>query len=337
MMWGMFGGMRRAVVSAAVLVVVLGTAACGGDDDKPAAKPDPAMTELKAGMCVAGSIMDGKDVAPDPATVVDCSQGHQWEIYAVSDIDQKFLDGTTKAEKLKRRDELAAVSDLTDLSVEFKQSAWRSCRSVLEEWSGLSKVAGAGSPKTPQFRGASDATWLNVTTPQQWEAGRTQLICSVFFHEKSPQAGTATAVSDWAPRLWKSTTDAPIGSVYLTGDVPVGLRDCDSECTSKHARELLFSFDARAAFGKGFLVGEDPKDAPTPDHQRLLAYCRTALKSIPDHHSGGEVGWYFFNGDLTKAKKLDDDPELFLGCSFKGEGGGQLPAGWNAWGSSAGA
>lgn len=303
--------MGHTAATAIAGLVAFAVAACGGGGATDPKKAEPQLVVPRAGQCIAAEVPDGNDVAPDTETVVPCSKPHIYEIIAVIDIPQKFLSGTTKAQKLAQQKELAGNADKpTKLRRQISTEVYSKCEEPFRESSGLAdltvkgKSARAVDLSLPRS-GASQ--WYTVTSPALWIAGKAKAVCSIRFAELSRGDERAT------PTPVTSTSSKQVIASYLTKDFPVASRACtDSSkdnagvaCTKAHDQEPLWIMDVKAVYGKGFLSGADLPKVSQEQFTKVTAAC-----ADPYEQAGGkldetrQISFRYFKDRSTTEKSL---------------------------------
>ena len=303
---------RVKLFAVAALVALL--AACGGgdggDDTADRAEGPATLIEPRAGQCIAQEVADGKDFAPDTQTVVPCSEAHAYEIVAVVAIPDEMLTGSTDAEKLARRTELADITDEdSELRKKLKAEVFSLCDGPFREATGLGQLTVAG--KTAKDAGlrlpfGPASQWYTLSSPELWVEDTAQVVCS--FRFAPPTDGDV--VSPATPI--RSNNTNPAMSSYLTKSFPAGLRACmDNKdnttipCTSTHDQELMWVIDMKAVYGEKFLTGADLTDVGEADFDKMLKACVD-----PYIQSGGTLtstigmGFRFFSNVPTTGKSL---------------------------------
>ncbi|MEO6606471.1 MAG: hypothetical protein ABIN55_12770 [Aeromicrobium sp.] len=306
---------RVKLITVATLLAIL--TACSGNDgsDGGSGKDDktngPAkLIEPRAGQCVAKEVADGDDFAPDTQTVVPCSEPHAYEIVAVVAIPDDMLTGTTDAEKLARRTELADITNKdSELRKKLKDEVFSLCDEPFREASGLGQLTVAG--KTAKEAGlripfGPASQWDTLTSPELWVEGTAQAVCSFRFAPPS-EGDVVSAVTPI-----RSNNTNPAMSSYTSKRFPAGLRSCmDNKankaitCTEAHDQELMWVIDMKAVYGPKFLTGAKLTDVNDADFQKMHQACVD-----PYSQSGGSLvngigmGFRFFSDVPTTGTSL---------------------------------
>ncbi|MET0766787.1 MAG: hypothetical protein ABWY50_04010 [Aeromicrobium sp.] len=306
--------MRRTALSALAIAMLFALCACGGSSSPEAKEKQaaPAPKAFEAGQCIGGEISDGKDVAPDPETVVPCTEPHTYEIVAAIDIPDEFLAGKTDEEKLARRAQLADIKADPKGSIRAKMSAatFPKCKLPYLAATGMArlKVQGKSAAKVSMVPWVENVSqWYTVSSPEQWVAGITQAVCAYRFADvKQGVKGRAAVTPITSP------TAKPVMASFLTKEFPVKLRPCfkvggkvDVPCAKRHGQELLWSLDLKAVYGRGFLSGANMDQLGGEDFVKVQSACRDPFEQL-GHGTGVGVshGYRYFNEQGTKGTFL---------------------------------
>jgi hypothetical protein len=147
------------------------------------------------------------------------------------------------------------------------------------------------------------ATSTGVDSADQWASGNPRIVCSIRYTDPvspgTPQAKVSAI---------RSTSSIPTYRALLTKNFPAELRACgsyDSDnymypvlCTNQHNAELLFSYDAKAAFGIDLVKKVNGLNPTDSEWDELETPCRVMLQNVV----GNEV-----DDDLDAYAYLDDN------------------------------
>jgi hypothetical protein len=289
---------RSAIVAIAAAAVL--TACVGGSDPKPAPTQTAKAKSVgpKAGDCLADA--DSKlDLAdPDFSTKVKCTKPHLYEVTGVSPVPDRFLDdpgdpkSTIKEEPLEQDgpDELS-----------FARYARLTCSNHLWDTMGV-EAANIRSGRTRlseigAFPAVSGVAYRHTLTPEpKWSKGEHELICFAEFRDPAVNQGPA------APTPVSSYNLKPVAEKFLSSHFPSERRRCvvrsaedDGPCTRAHDAEIIFTYNARLAFGLPFVKkairagGRDDKI-----NDRMLKVCRDVLPGLLESPIDPELfvwGW----------------------------------------------
>lgn len=286
--------MIRSAIAALAAAFVL-TACVGGSDPKPAASPVSKAVAPRAGDCFADA--DSKlDVAdPDFSTKVKCTKRHLYEVTGVSAVPVRFLEPAEDPE-----DPEATVRERLMGSDGggggFAQHASATCSNHL--WRAMGVDAEAIRRTRLSEIGAYPATagvvYRQTLTPEPaWGKGEHRLICFAEFRDPSENQGAA------APASVSSYNLKPVVGRFLGSHFPVERRRCYVQsdeyedevevgpCTRAHDSEVVFTYNARLAFGTRFVkeamrADEDDEIDAADDKvmDRLQKVCRDILPKI---------------------------------------------------------
>jgi hypothetical protein len=326
--------MRRIASSALAVLLVVAVAACGGAAPKSGPQAAAAAPKaLQAGQCVAGEMADGKDVVPDPKTVVPCTKPHVYEIVAVVDVPKQFLVGETDAEKLARRSAFADVDDDAPSSIRAKMSeaTFSKCAAPFRKATGMAglKVNGKSAADVSLYPSLKDVSeWYTVSSPEQWVAGITQAVCSYRFAAEKPGLK-----GNPPPTLVSSRSARPVISSYLHQDYPASLRWCfvaggghEMSCAKRHGMELLWSMDMKAVYGREFASGADLKNLAGEDLAKIESACGAPYASL-GHRTGPSQ---FFNFRFSP-KQGTTKRYLTITCVLAARDGSSLGPGFESF------
>lgn len=270
-------------LSAATAFVALGILAACTPGHADAAKdvvPAP-------GQCVAKEKSDLDGFAPDFTSVVPCTSAHVYEIVDALNVPKKFLAGGSRAKRLERRTELDKSTASSSLANEFHTYANRACRRSVLKATGLDAVNVNGlsaldAGVRPVLLGANTLT--GVSAPDQWAAGRHLIVCSMRYTEPVAPGllGRLSAI--------RSSSSIPTYRSLLSKRYPAELRACgsyDSDnylyavlCSNQHNVELLFSYDAQAAFGKDLIKNINSLNPTDSEWDLLSTPCTVMLQNV---------------------------------------------------------
>lgn len=276
-------------LSAAVLVIVgLGLAGCGSTtstDKGVKAAPAPKPVAVKVGTCLAGEATDSDEKVPDFSTIVQCSKPHIYEINALVDLPAETLTGSTDAEELANRSDLAHPADSSTSSPQrtaYLTFAASTCLPAMQKTTGLDAISVNGKSAAEARVNATlrivNMDWRSITPEELWLKGQRQIVCSSRFTET--QVGSNNA----AARAIASPGNYPIAPTLLTTTFRPEWRQCGSydkdntftsvDCSVRHYDEVAFTFDAKPVFGADFVEGFDVK---TDDYATFDKACAGAL------------------------------------------------------------
>ena len=313
--------LRHAAILA-VCVLAVGCTKIGASPQAEQKAPTP-----EAGQCFGKEIKDLDDLAPDFNDVVDCTKSHVYEVVDVIAVPNRFLTGSTKADRRANRKELATVKNESALKTKFEQFASAACSQATLKAVGLSKIDIAGKTASevdaePVMGGALN--WLNLTPTANWIEGDAKLVCSIRYTKH------IITTNDVDPSPVESKTERPAYTDFLTKDFPLDRRQCvtyDSTgertfipCDEEHYGEMFFSFDARKAFGDAFVKSVDLTDPHDSNWAKINTSCTDALPlllgkdidsqltAIAEPGSGGwdGTGDYFGTNCLAVPKNAEE-------------------------------
>lgn len=305
--------MRRAVLPTTLVTIALVLAGCSGGSSDSTDDTKPALPQPEARQCVAEEMPDENDTAPDFSTIVPCTEPHIFEIIAVTPVPKKFQSGRTKAEKLARRAELATVGDKKPkVAEQLQEVVGPICGTAISAAAGLGQVDIAGKPAAEvglRIPRSGASTWLSISPPDLWSAGKTYSICSIRY--------AAKVGSDQAKPV-RSPDSAQLITRMLdqSRDFPLSLFDCATgkgkaiSCTKPHGAERFVTYDAKLAFGKGFARGTDVNALPTAEAKKIIEGCKDVMRGMDGEGIVDRHDVY-----ATASKSIDTDgPTLPVEC-----------------------
>lgn len=285
--------MRAAVIVMSAAVILGG---CSASKTDPKSKPEPSATSTaipaakpipKVGECFAKEIPDLDDFAPDLSSRVHCTKPHIYEVTAVVDVPQRFLEAKTPKELVAQRNDFATVANNDELRMKLVEFAWKECWAADAKATGLSKLEfnGKSAREARVQLFLRDAPgWLNMMDAGNWAEGNTKFLCMIRYSKHRDDGDFVE------PEAIRSTSAAPSIQAFLTKDFPLERRQCltrevnggliPESCDAQHFGEMFFAFDAKAAFGTKFVESVGPK-APTEKWlTKLNQPCIDALPTI---------------------------------------------------------
>ena len=279
------GHPRRLLI--ALVGLVLATVAC--ESTEPA---DPA-PQIRPGVCVTDETKDQGNLVPDLTSIVDCSEPHVYEVFAIHDLPREALTGSsTRQDRLDNRDDLALPSELRDDSEErqaYEEFAERKCTTSLQQATGfdelkLGEATAEEAGVVPTLRGVDPARY-SVMPEKEWLEGRQQVVCSARFEEaESTEPGHTPVDSKVSANFHMLITK--VGGKVL----PLEFRQCRaydekrrevslSSCAEPHVDEALFYFEADGVYDRKVISGIEKR--PTPKKfDRFDETCTNALPQI---------------------------------------------------------
>ncbi len=288
------------------LALVLGLTACSADSPAPP----------EAGQCFAEEVKDGSDVAPDFDSEVSCTEPHVYEVVEVLPIPSQYLSGESEEELLANRTELADVSDAASESATgMREEVYPQCDPAVREAAGLADLTaqGASADELDVSLSGLQSVWFNLTSPEQWVDGQTDVVCMIRYQSDSDDDGPSPLFPVTSP------DDRPLITHYTDGSVwPAELRTCFGPdagdtiaCDEPHDQEVLFTLDARAALGESFLRGADlTQDVDQDQVDTLFRLCGEVY---------GQLGYAPGEGREYGARASTDDAdtlELTVTCTL---------------------
>lgn len=292
----------------ALVSVGLALVLTGCSDDSPAPP--------EAGQCFAQEVRDGSDVAPDFGSEVSCTEPHVYEVVEVLPIPDQYLSGESDDELLENRSELADVSDAaSDSATSMREEVYPRCSPAVRQAAGLSDLTaqGATADELDVSLSGLQSVWFNLTSPEQWVDGQTDVVCMIRYQSDSDGDGPQPLLPVTSP------DERPLITRYTDGSVwPTELRTCfapdagdDIACDEPHDQEVLFRLDARAALGESFLRGEDlTESVDSDDADTLFRLCGEVYGQLG--HAPGEGREYGARASTDDA----DAPELTVTCTL---------------------
>ncbi|MDX6233054.1 MAG: hypothetical protein QOH68_2054 [Nocardioidaceae bacterium] len=288
---------RSAIVALAAAAVL--TACVGGSDPKPAAStPASTTSAARAGDCFADADSKLDPADPDFSTKVKCTKRHLYEVTGVSAVPVRFLEPAEDPEDPDAtvRERLLAPEGGGDRA--FAQHASAVCSDHLWRTMGVDADAirsgRAHLSDIGAFPAAAGIIYRHTLTPEPaWTKGEHRLICFAEFRDPSEDQGAA------APASVSSYNLTTIAGRFLSSHFPVERRRCYVQsdeyegevelgpCTQAHESEVVFTYNARLAFGTRFVKEAmradeddefDDKDDKVMD--RMQKVCRDMLPKV---------------------------------------------------------
>lgn len=209
-------------------------AACGGDAGEGEAEESSGPPVPKVGQCFASEVREGEHAGPSLWSAVPCTDRHAYEVTGVIDVPERFLDETSPAASLKRRDDLARPGGPKTLHGKLARAA--DCEETRAQMMGTRDFAvkrKVGSQAIlPEVNNA--AGWMNVAPRELWTSGHHVVICSWRF------GGVGRAVPVASP------DDRPALAHVFDASFPVDNRNCYdvayewTSCAGPHRFEAAF-------------------------------------------------------------------------------------------------
>lgn len=211
----------------------------------------PDSPTIKPGTCLAKEATANGRRAPDLTSVVPCTSPHRYEVYDVLDLSERTV--TAAQAQSRCTTSLLRVTRYDALKVNGKSAA-------------------AGE-LVPALRGIEAPRYM-LMPKLPGEAGHREVVCM------ARMTVPVQAASD----------DVLLLSVAKTSAFPVALRPCrayDAErrrvdnvpCSSRHAAEMLFYFEADRALGKKF-TASIVRDPTAEKFDRLDDICTKVLPQL---------------------------------------------------------
>lgn len=300
---------RSGVVALAAAVVL--TACVGGSDPKPSPTKTAAskLVTPKAGDCFADADSKLADADPDFTSKVKCTKPHLYEVTGTSHIPDRYLEapgGPTSKVKEDYGDEQVA----DDLS--FALFARTTCSAHLWQSLGVDaagvSVSGVYLSEIDAVPGMAGIVYQHTVTPEpRWSKDEHDLICFAEFEELSGGKGSKS------PGAVSSYNLEPVAAKFLGSHFPDERRLClvssaedepePEPCTRAHDAEIVFTYDARHAFGLSFVnkvVKAEGRDDKISD--RIINVCRDFLPKVlkspvaPDLFVWGSIDFDGYSG-----------------------------------------
>lgn len=291
--------MIRSGVGALAAAVVL-TACVGGSDPKPSPTKTAAskLVTPKAGDCFADADSKLADADPDFTSKVKCTKPHLYEVTGTSPIPDRYLEGSQST----LRDRL--LGDDGPLVASFWRYATAACSSHV--WDAMGVEADgirSGRLRLSEIGGmpaASGVTYQYVLTPDPgWSDGERELICFAQFTDPDDE-GVPTAVTSYN---LKPVVDKYLGRHFPSErrrcDVRAGRDEIDAEsCTRAHDSEVIFSFDARFAFGVRFVKEVITSGLTDDANDRMMKVCDDVLPQLLGRRINPALdSWFWYGHD----------------------------------------
>jgi hypothetical protein len=289
---------RSAAVVLAAAVVL--TACVGGSDPKPAATTTPASTAVtpKAGDCFADADSKLDPADPDFSTKVKCTTSHLYEVTGVSRVPARFLKpaadpddpGATVRDRLLEADGTGDQGFAQYASTTCSDHLWRTMGVDAEDIrSGDARLSEIGA-----YPAAAGIVYRHTLTAEpDWSKGPHGLICFAEFRDPREDQGAA------APASVSSYNLKTVAGRFLSSHFPVERRRCYVQsdeyedevelgpCTRAHESEVVFTYNARLAFGTRFVkeamrADEDDETDAADDKimDRTVQVCRDILPKV---------------------------------------------------------
>jgi hypothetical protein len=297
--------------------------ACVGGSEPDSAPPTTSVAKEvvpRARDCFRDDGSTFKDPSPDFATRVKCTKRHLFEVTGSNRGPDRFLDAAGRPGDTVR-DRLVTQSGPDQRSLE--QYAKSSCSKHLWRAMGVDaddiRSDGTRLSEIGAFPVLTDMAYLHTLTPEPaWTKGRHSLICFVEFTRPNDGQATAPYVSSYNLK--------PVFEKFLGRHFPTERRRCavrsgegrtsPEPCTRAHDAEIVFTFDARLAFGLPFVKDAIRTGINDEVIDRMVQLCEDVLPQLLESQISPELtAWIWYGNDSSAwnqpvelADETDDYP-----------------------------
>jgi hypothetical protein len=318
----------RVALTLALVVAVASCEVSGWDRTLGGKKKPAADGEVlpKAGLCLGDQVQEVVGIVPDLTTKVDCSKRHLYEVTGVVKVPSKFLEGESRDEMLRNREELGDSSILSTDGGPFQRFMDRTCSQAALTVSGLGDLridrrSGVEALAEPAIRSAY--TEWSVTTEKQWLDGHRLGFCVLHFDESQELEGG----DDDA---FASPDTTPLVERMLDPDLPDAKRSCMNydknyvattvSCDQVHDVEKFMNYELESALGPKFAKRINVDDLSDKHWEAMLKPCEDAMPQIVGPHDPDVFADFLYDGWIW------DEGRYIVECVITTDEAHRLPA-----------